>query len=187
MARPPENRISPTAAVLAWLWPGLGHISLGERRRGLLIMFGILFLFVSGLLVGGIDCVDRRHDRLWFLAQSVCGPIVLGTDLINQRFIQRLPADWREDPPPPRRDDGRSSAVVQDLDWRPGRDPEILRRYAENDTELLAAHHRIGLGRASEMGTLFIALAGLMNLVVILDALYVRASVDTHETGSTNP
>jgi hypothetical protein len=197
MAPPPENRISPLAAVLAWLWPGLGHISLGERRRGFLIMFGVLFLFVTGLLVGGIDCVDRRHDRLWFLAQSVCGPIALGTDLVNQRFIQRLPADWRQRPAPPQRDDGRSPQMVQELDWRPGRDPELLERYAESDTALLAAQRRIGLGRASEMGTLFIALAGLMNLVVILDALYARAPAPdptpppqptpSRDTGSADP
>ena len=38
---------------------------------------------------------------------------------------------------------------------------------------------RIGLGRVNEMGTLFIALAGLMNLVVVLDALCYRPFVFT--------
>jgi hypothetical protein len=32
----------------------------------------------------------------------------------------------------------------------------------------------IGLNKPNEMGTLFIALAGLMNLVVILDAMYFK-------------
>ena len=116
------------AAVLAWVLPGLGHMSLGHRKRGGLIMFGVLFLFISGVLIGGIDCVDRRSDRLWFLAQSVCGPIAFATDYLNQVYIKGLPDSQR--------------------------------------------FQSIALNKPNEMGTLFCALAGLMNLVVILDALY---------------
>lgn len=127
-AKAPPREFNPQAAVLAWLWPGLGHISLGQKRRGLMIMFGVLFLVVCGVLVGGIDSVDRIDDRLWFYAQSLCGPLVLGIDLLNQIFLKNLPEESRE--------------------------------------------HVTGLARVNEMGTLFIALAGLMNLVVILDALH---------------
>jgi hypothetical protein len=128
MTSPTEHQFNPAAAVFAWLWPGLGHITLGERKRGFLIMFGVLFLFFMGLLVGGIDCVDRISDRLWFLAQSVCGPIAFITDWINQGYIKSLPPEQQ--------------------------------------------HLTIGLNKPNEMGTLFVALAGLMNLVVILDAMF---------------
>jgi hypothetical protein len=121
-----KREFYPGAAALAWIWPGLGHISLGERRRGGLIMFGVLFLFLCGLLIGGVDVVDRQREWLWFLAQGLCGPIAFAADFVNQNYVQRAP------------------------------DPERLR----------------GLARVHEMGTLFIALAGLMNLVVILDALH---------------
>lgn len=120
--------LRPLAGVLAWFFPGLGHIIRGEKRRGGLIMFGILFLVLSGLLVGGVDCVDRQRDRLWFLAQSLCGPIAFAADWVNQSYVQTLP------------------------------EPE---RYAA-----------IALNKPNEMGTLFVALAGLMNLVVILDATF---------------
>ena len=119
---------NPLAGVAAWVFPGLGHIIRGEKRRGRIIMFGMLLLIVCGLLVGGVDCVDRVRDRLWFLAQSVCGPIVLAADLVNQQYVQKLPED---------------------------------ERYAA-----------IALNKPNEMGTLFIALAGLMNLVVIMDAIF---------------
>lgn len=119
---------NPLAGAAAWLFPGLGHIVRGERRRGRIIMFGVLFLVLSGLLIGGVDCVDRVRDRLWFLAQSVCGPIVFAADLVNQHYVQRLPDEQR--------------------------------------------HAAIALNRPNEMGTLFVALAGLMNLVVIMDATF---------------
>lgn len=146
-SRQPPHVFSPSAAILAWLWPGLGHISLGQRKRGLLIMAGVLFLFFSGLLIGGLDCVDRKHDKLWFLAQSFCGPVAFVADLANQKWVQTVPDEW-------------------------DRGTEARRRFEQADPLLLKQLHRIGLGRVNEMGTLFIALAGLMNVVVILDALY---------------
>ena len=123
-----DRQFNPAAAVLAWLWPGAGHLSLGERKRGWLIMFGVLFLFVTGVLVGGIDSIDRKNDHLWFLAQSVCGPIAFGVDFINQNWIKTMPQP---------------------------------QQFAT-----------IGINKPNEMGTLFSALAGLMNLVVILDAMF---------------
>ena len=134
------------ALVLAWVWPGLGHISLGQRRRGLLIMGGILFLFFGGLLIGGLDVVDSRRDRLWFIAQSLCGPIAFGADWASQNLVKRMPEDWNDD-----------------FRW--------LRRYAEGDPDTLKQLHATSIGHVNEIGTLYIALAGLMNLVVMLDTL----------------
>ncbi|HRP64267.1 MAG TPA: hypothetical protein PK400_13285 [Phycisphaerales bacterium] len=122
----PVREFSLFAAVLAWLWPGLGHISLGERKRGVFIMIGVLFLFFTGLLVGGVSSVDRREERLWFLAQGLCGPIAFGADYVHQSYVKGLPPERKV----------------------------------------------VALAHVSEMGILFIALAGLMNLVVILDAMH---------------
>lgn len=121
------SQINPGAAILAWLWPGLGHIIGRKRKRGFLIMFGVLFLVIVGLLVGGLDCVDRKEDSLWFIAQAGCGPIVFAADLANQQVIKKLPEDKR----------------------------------------LLT----VSPTHPNEIGTLFIAMAGLMNIVVMLDAL----------------
>jgi hypothetical protein len=141
---PPDEAIfSPSAAFLAWIWPGLGHISLGQKRRGMYIMLGMLFLIGCGVLVGGVDAVDRREDRLWFYAQAVCGPIVFGIDSINQRYIKGLP-------------------VEKQL-------------------------HLKGLGKVNEIGILFIALAGLMNLIVILDALHHRPIVPPGDAAENPP
>ena len=38
-----------TAGLLAWVWPGLGHLYLGRRGKGLVLMGSILLLFVLGV------------------------------------------------------------------------------------------------------------------------------------------
>src|SRR5437762_593834 len=78
-----DRQFNPSAAVLAWLWPGVGHLYLGHRRRGRYIMFGVLLLFFGGILIGGLDSIDRKNDRLWFLAQGLNGPIAFAADWIN--------------------------------------------------------------------------------------------------------
>ncbi|MHC4217300.1 MAG: DUF6677 family protein [Planctomycetota bacterium] len=138
------RQFTPSAAILAWLWPGSGHIYLGERKRGLLVMFGVLFLFLGGILIGGLDVVDRRDDRLWFLAQILCGPVAIAADYANQRIVKPNPMPRPE--------------VLVDL-------------YEQGDPEIVRYVGRKSLGHVNEMGTLYCALAGLMNLVVILDAL----------------
>jgi hypothetical protein len=123
----------------------------------------VLFLFFSGLLIGGLDCVDRKHDKLWFLAQSFCGPIAFVADFGNQQLVQGVPEEWTAGAP-------------------------ARQRFEQSDPALLRELSRIGLGRVNEMGTLFIALAGLMNVVVILDALYfMSASADDRREGDAPP
>lgn len=39
------------AGLLAWIWPGLGHLYLGRRGKGLVLMASILALFVMGVMM----------------------------------------------------------------------------------------------------------------------------------------
>ena len=129
-----ESTIRVGPLLLGWILPGLGHFSIGHRRRGLLIMSGVIFLVFCGVLVGGIDAVDHKNDGLWFIAQVWCGPIVVGIDLMNQAWVASLPTSQR--------------ATL------------------------------VGLSHANEIGTLFIAMAGLMNFVVLLDVLQAKSDED---------
>jgi len=119
--------LRPGAALLAWILPGLGHIAIGQRRRGWLMMIGILFLFFSGILIGGIDVVDMKQDRLWFIAQACNGPIAFIADFLNQSLLKTA--------------DATTQARLTSL------------------------------GNINSTGTLYIALGGLLNIVLILDAL----------------
>ncbi len=49
------------AGFLAWLVPGLGHLYLGERHRGLICLIVISATFWGGVAIGGIGVtVDAR-------------------------------------------------------------------------------------------------------------------------------
>ena len=50
--------IQPVAAIAGWVFPGLGHIVNGNIRRGIAAMAGVLLLFVTGVLVGGVDAIE---------------------------------------------------------------------------------------------------------------------------------
>lgn len=76
------------SGVLGWVFPGLGHLRNGDGRRGRLVMLGVVGLFLTGVLVGGIDSVDRREDGAWFLAQAGAGPIAFLTDALNAGLLK---------------------------------------------------------------------------------------------------
>jgi hypothetical protein len=141
--------------VLAFAFPGLGHWYLGEKRRAVLIASGILGLFVGGLLIGGIDAVDRRENTIWFAGQALVGPITFGVDYIHQHHLKVVSKDaagrevlrspW---PHEVRGPDGRPRPA------EPGQGPSSS----------------VSLGRMNELGTLFSTIAGMLNLLVIIDA-----------------
>lgn len=124
------SKVSTTAIVAAWLFPGSGHILLGSRTRGLLLMGTILMLFIGGILIGGIDVIDRQHDKLWFAAQVLMGPVTLIVQYVRESMNDSITAS---------------------------------------------------IGRVNELGTLYCAIAGLLNLLAILDVV-VRSDDgnDTH-------
>ena len=93
--------IRPIGALLGWLFPGLGQIAAGNVRRGLFAMTGILVLFLSGVLVGGIDSVDYREDRLWFYGQAGCGPIAFAAGFANESLLKSGSAAPMVDMPAP--------------------------------------------------------------------------------------
>ncbi len=141
-----ETTLNFGAAVLGWVLPGLGQIVIGEKRRGIMALIGILGLFITGVFIGGIDCVDKDEDRLWFAGQVVAGPIAIGTAYANDFFLKS----------------GRATELLP----TPPSMAEMMRGVTPKP--IPAAK---GLAHANEFGTLLCFLAGLLNLVVIMDAL----------------
>ena len=64
----------PIAGLLGWMVPGLGHVFLGDRRRGLVFMVAITATFWSGVAIGSVQGTVAPHTRkLWFMAQLGTG------------------------------------------------------------------------------------------------------------------
>ncbi|MEM7681886.1 MAG: DUF6677 family protein [Planctomycetota bacterium] len=93
---------NPAAAVAGWALPGLGHVLLGETRRGLGLGLVIGAVFVTGLLVGGPDILDAQRSRLTFLGQALLGPAILAEHWADGlRATAGLGADADADRPLP--------------------------------------------------------------------------------------
>lgn len=120
-----------TAAIAAWIFPGLGHVLLGHVRRGAILAVTIGLLWVAGLLIGGISVIDRHHHPIWFLGQMLVAPS-LAVEAGHRHLINQYGTPM------------------------PGEDPI----------------YQPSFGRVHEQGTLYVALAGLLNLLAILDVLY---------------
>ncbi|QKK09905.1 MAG: hypothetical protein HND58_18275 [Planctomycetota bacterium] len=117
----------------------------------------MLGLFLGGLLIGGVDVVDSRQDRLWFLGQALVGPVAFGTDYVHQNVLRGIdPATMQRRSPLP--------GEVKDAEghWVPGpagSSPPFSK----------------SLGKMNEIGTLYCTIAGMLNLIVIIDAAFPSA------------
>lgn len=146
---------APVAGVLALLIPGMGHALLGLRVRGSRIAAGVLGLFAFGLLIGGIDAVDSREDRWWYMGQALVGPTAWAVDTVHQSWFKH-PARDSSLPRKPAPGEVVTSEGTIEYGGAAAPEPRV----------------RKGLGRVNEIGSLACALAGLMNAIAILDAAF---------------
>ncbi len=143
---------NPLAGFAAFVLPGLGHVLLGQFRRGILVCIGVLGLFFAGLFVGGIDAVDSQEDSLWYIAQVPTGLVTLGTNYIHQNSYKGIDPSMHaaRRMPYPGESINEKGIIVS------GGNPPAQR----------------SLGRVHEMGILFTAVAGLLNVLAIIDAMF---------------
>ncbi len=172
---PPSTPTSPdlVAGLAAAAFPGLGHIVQKRAKRGLLAMLGVMGLFLYGLLIGGIDAVDSREDRVWFAGAALLGPVGFGADWIHQNKFKAY------DPGSPFPRSGRPGEVrqtegVERPTWTPATAEQLESGRGRPNTP--------GLGRLNEIAMLAVALAGMLNLIVFLDALLPDARGVTKPT-----
>jgi hypothetical protein len=140
----------PVAALLAWLWPGAGHIYQGRYGKGVLFMVCILATYFFGLAVGGGHVVYasfRKPDvRYPYLAQ-VC---------VGLPALPAIPQNWLVM-------DDKEPLFGSKLMAPPGQ-PVYEQEYDE-----LASWYK-DHGFYFELGTLYTMIAGLLNVLVIFDA-----------------
>lgn len=154
---PPPPSVDPLAGVMAFILPGAGHWLRGERKRAVYIAIGVFGLFFGGLLIGGIDVVDRRADRLEtrlsFFGQAFVGPTAFVVDHIHYTRFKVIDPDRGPRAP------------------LPGEQPTLIK----------------SLGKVNEIGVLFALVAGMLNFIVILDAMFAgRPDPDEDEDEGEN-
>lgn len=139
-----------TAALLAWLWPGAGHLYQRRYAKGALYMICILGTYFFGLAIGEgkvVYAAWNPTDHRWqYALQAGVG----------------LPA---------------APAIVQSAITRRGGEPILGGVMAPprlgpfNQPVELAEWHK-QLNQRFEMGTLYTVVAGILNVLAIFDALW---------------
>ncbi len=188
---PPIDLKNPwLAAILSWLLPGLGQIYQGRSFKGGLFMGTILGTFLAGLFMGGGKVVYaswRPGEVRWpYVCQAAAGLVAMPA-VIQSMGLQ---GSSREPPlgtfmAPPL---GPGQFVsVRYADQLAATDPDIapddffdkppLRQFKGDELSLW--HRR--LGRWFEIGTLYTMLAGMLNILVVYDALSGPLGMPTDE------
>ncbi len=139
------------AAVLAWLWPGAGHLYQRRYPKAILILLVILSLYWMGMFVGGGRVVYASwtpQDRRWQYICQLGGGIPALPALVQAYRVFG-------DPPRPPLWGGLMAPPEQPVE------PERRDELAEWHDEL---------GYRFELGTLYTLVAGLLNVLAICDA-----------------
>ncbi len=143
-ARAPVDPWAP--CLLAWLLPGLGHIYLGKKRRGLVFLAVVAATFCLGISSNGAASLLDPRQPLTYLAtfdNLAIGPVeVLSRYATYGRLVYRMPSDEA---------DPRAADLT-----------ERVRRRVRSVT--------------FEYGNTFLLTAGLMNMLLILDAFDIATA-----------
>lgn len=165
MSTPQPTDFNPLAGLAAVVFPGAGHLVLGRPKRALFATIGVMGLFFFGLLIGGIDAIDSKQDKVWFYGQALVGPPTFIVDAIHQNRFKAYDLDsgqLRAGFPGEFRTDDGSRPI-----WTSLTDEQI----AQGLSDGLGVPNTPGLGRVNEIAMLSIVLAGMLNLIIFLDAL----------------
>lgn len=173
------------AAIMAWLWPGAGHLYQRRYAKGLLFMICILSTFVFGLGLGrGRVVYTRFHEddfRWHYLLQMGVGLPAFPAIVQSMKtagggdpyfvLCERYPADYpvdsmrfhkvNEDEFP----DAVVDKTLKDGFMAPPPGPPDK----ANELGVLGMWH-YDYKHMFEMGTLYTIVAGLLNLLAIYDA-----------------
>jgi hypothetical protein len=201
MPKPSFIASPPVVALLSWLLPGAGYWAIGAKKRGLTIGITILLLFLAGLLIGGIRVIDppgyndlgdrsfveiRRREKGVDVNRN---PVwEYGQFKVRDNAFDPDPRDWQ--PVPNTRQWSLKSnplATIGEKPWyvgqiligpiniictklslgaaAPERSDEQTPRY---ETSQVARTH----ARVAVNGTLYTAVAGMLNLLAIIDATH---------------
>jgi len=166
------------AAALSWLVPGLGQLYQGRTLKGGLFMAALLGTLVVGMWIGAGRVVYASwrpgEPRLAFIGQAGIGavaiPAVLQSLRLNGPAREPYFAAGLFAPPLATGQLVTPAYAARVSRAEPGFDFFDRPPLAQCQRDQLSAWQR-RLGRRFEIGTLYTVLAGMLNVLVVLDAL----------------
>jgi hypothetical protein len=155
MPQEPKVVSPPLIALSSWMVPGLGYWLLGERSRAMVVGITIVLLFLAGILVAGIRVIevpgfDEQGRRV--MVRTGAGPQDQQWILTARPIGEIANKPWY---------------VLQIL---AGPINLIGSKFSVEAVEYPKVKARIG-----EIGTLYTAVAGMLNLLAIIDAAHRAA------------
>jgi hypothetical protein len=151
----------PLVALAGWVLPGAGHWLVGERTRAIVIGATILGLFLLGLLLAGVRVIEvPGYD-------DAGGPVILtstGQKITSPR--DKPAGSWAL---------ASASGVVSEIANKPWFVPQALAgpaAFLSAKFSIDAARQGVARSHARvlEIGVLYTAIAGMLNLLAVIDA-----------------
>ncbi len=196
MSETTNSKVStPIVGLAAWLIPGAGYVLIGDRSRGITAGVTIILLFFAGIAVGGIRIMDPPGwGQYGYMTQLVLRG-GLSSAQTDDDYTRVDPTSKEEENDPTTVSAGKpaGSAIfiepVNELGDKPWYVGQILcgpLTLAMSAFSVAAAHSPEGAitpiesvpsshSRSWEIGELYTAVAGMLNLLVIIDSAH-RAS-----------
>lgn len=151
-----NNERAIQAGLLGWLVPGLGHYVLGHKGLGIVFFLGITLPYLTGLALGGIlDSANPRTNVFLLLAEvplgGYCIPTAIASQAIERSVVRQ--AGLKAIPPTPTPQESTRGVPT------------------EYDTYMTIRARYMSFYPGSDVAQIYIATAGLLNVLAILDAI----------------
>jgi hypothetical protein len=172
---PPASSSSapaPLVALIGWLIPGAGYFLIGQKLRGTVIGITVILMFIFGVLLAGIRVIDvpgyDKGERIYYQMQVDGQKNVSETKMPPGATISSTDR-W-----------AMIAHPLSEITNKPWFVPQVITgplclaaaawsnaaaRPAADGSVVEASHARI-----YEIGTLYTAIAGMLNLLAIIDA-----------------
>jgi hypothetical protein len=168
MDRSASTAPPPLVAIVSWLVPGAGYFLLGQRARALTIGITIIALFVLGLLVAGVRVLEvpgydaHGQEIMVPVGRDVSGNIVRKWVMLTSPLSEIRDKPWSV----PQVLTGPISLAA--AAWS-------VYESAPDPQDPLHARGAQSHSRINEIGSLYLSVAGLLNLMAIIDVSYRAA------------
>ncbi len=169
-ALPSAHNLDPAAAFLSYLVPGLGQLAQGRISKGLLFFVGVYGLFFYGLALGQwhnvyfADSAPPQRAGSWprFVGNLINRPQFAGQVWIGVAAWPAIYHYWN-DAPPESWDHKRNVEALEKLPWW----KQIGVALPEEQVNKM---QRDG-DKRWDLGWVYTVIAGVLNVLVIYDAL----------------